>query len=261
MSPAQQALRGRGIVITRPAQQAAALARLVEQAGGRALLYPMIEIEPVNSAGLDALIDSLEKFDLAIFISRNAVEQGLARVARRRDWPGTLAVAAVGGGTRAALESRGFRSVLSPPGTGGSESLLALLEPPVMNVSGRKIVIFRGSGGRELLQSTLRERGACVAYAECYLRSSPQTDVRPLVAAWARGGVHAIAVSSGEALANFAAKLGAAELALLSATPLFVPHSRVAEAARALNVAETIVAGPADADLVRGLVAYFGRAG
>lgn len=261
MSSPRQALRGRGVVVTRPAQQAAALARLIEDAGGQALLYPMIEIEPAAGATLDALIHVLERFDLAIFISRNAVEQGLASVAQRRDWPAGLAVAAVGGGTRDALEARGFTNVIAPQGPGGSESLLVLLAPPVMDVRGKRIAIFRGTGGRELLERSLRERGAVVEYAECYRRKAPQTDVRPLIDAWSCGRVHAVAVSSGEALANFAGLLGGSGRAQLSATPLFVPHSRVAEDARALGVAEAIVAGPVDEDMVRAMVAYFCRAG
>ena len=40
-------LRGRGILITRPREQAQGLANLVEAAGGRAILFPAIEIPDV----------------------------------------------------------------------------------------------------------------------------------------------------------------------------------------------------------------------
>ena len=189
MKSSSQALRGRGVIVTRPARQAAGLARLIEALGGLALLYPMIEIEPETGAGLDSVIDTLERFDLAIFISRNAVEQGVARVAQRRDWPAGLAVAAIGSGTRMALEAHGFSNVVAPRGQGGSESLLALLVPPLMDVSGKRVVIFRGAGGRQLLELTLRERGAAVVYAECYSRKAPQTDVRQAIDAWSHGRV------------------------------------------------------------------------
>ena len=261
MSPSRHALRGRGIVVTRPAPQSAVLARLIEAAGGRVLLYPMIEIVPVAGAALDSLVDTLERFDLAIFISRNAVEQGLARVAQRRTWPAGLAVAAVGNGTRTALEARGFVDVLAPLDAGGSESLLALLMPPVLDVRGKRVAIFRGVGGRELLERGLRERGAAVECIECYRRKAPDTDLRPLMEEWSRGRMHAIAVSSGAALANLAGLLGDPGRELLAATPVFVPHPRVVEEARARGVAQAVVAGPADADVIRALVAYFSRAG
>jgi len=250
-------LRGRGIVVTRPALQAAGLVRLIEDAGGRALIYPMIEIEPVANAVPDALVETLERFDLAVFVSRNAVEQGLARVARSRVWPSNVAVAAVGSGTRAELEARGFTNVLAPGDSGGSESLLALLTPPVMNVRGKRIAIFRGIGGRELLAHTLRQRGAVVEYAECYRRKVPHVDLRPLIEAWSNGHVHAVAISSGEALVNLAALLGAAGGNLLASTPLFVPHPRVADEARAQGIGEPLLAGPADEDVADAMVAYF----
>lgn len=231
----------------------------IEAAGGRALRYPAIEIEPVDGPALNAVVAALGTFDMAIFVSRNAVEHGLARVRAHRAWPAGLAVAAVGAGTRRALESQGMANVIAPQGPADSEALLDLL--PVEMVAGRRIVVFRGEGGRELIASALRARNATVEYAECYRRSRPATDTRPLVAEWSRGAVHAVTVSSGEALANFAALLGEAGAPFLAATPLFVPHARVGADARLLGLRQVEVAGPADDEMLASLVAYFGRAG
>jgi len=85
--------------------------------------------------------------------------------------------------------------------------------------------------------------------------------MRPLIGEWSRGAVHAVTVSSGEGLANFAALLGKAGRSLLAATPLFVPHARVADAARLLGIGAVQVAGPADEEMLAALVAYFRRAG
>ena len=52
-------LAGRGIVITRPDRQAAGLAALIDAAGGHALRYATIEIEPLRTARLDALLGRL----------------------------------------------------------------------------------------------------------------------------------------------------------------------------------------------------------
>jgi uroporphyrinogen-III synthase len=250
-------LDGRSIVVTRPARQAVVLARLVEGAGGRALLYPAIEIQAATGPLVDASIAALATFDMAIFISRNAVEYGLARA--QRVWPTGLAVAAVGAGTRRALESAGMSGVIAPEGPADSEALLD--EPQLKAVAGRRIMIFRGEGGRELLASTLRARGATVEYAECYRRMRPATDMQPLIGEWSRGAVHGVTVSSGEGLANFYALLGKAGHDFLAATPLFVPHARVGDEARLLGLGSVQVAGPADEDMLAALVAYFGRAG
>jgi len=252
-------LAGRAIVVTRPQRQAAGLAALIESAGGRALRFPAIEIEPLRSAELDAVLDRLDAYDLAVFISRNAVEHGLASARARRSWPPGPAAAAVGAGTRRALEGEGFANVIAPAGPADSEALLA--EPGLAAVAGKRIVIFRGAGGRETLAEALRARGALVDYAQCYRRIVPATDMRPLVGEWSRGAVHAIAVSSGEGLANLAGLLGEAGRAMLAGTPLFVPHARVAAQARSLGAADVVIAGAADEEVLAALVAYFLRTG
>ena len=256
-------LAGRGIVITRPDRQAAGLAALIDAAGGHALRYPTIEIEPLRTARLDALLGRLADYDVLVFISRNAVEQGLARIRESgmalSPVPGRPVVAAIGAGTRRALETEGFATVIAPEGPADSEALLA--EPALANVSGKRIAVFRGEGGRETLAAGLRARGATVDYAECYRRRAPALDPQPLIAQWLRGEVHAVTVSSGEGLANLAARLGEAARTLLVALPVFVPHPRVAEQARALGVADVVVSGAADEDVLAALVAYFRRTG
>ncbi len=256
-------LAGRGIVITRPDRQAAGLAALIDAAGGHALRYPTIEIEPLRTARLDALLGRLADYDVLVFISRNAVEQGLARIRESAvalsPVPGRPVVAAIGAGTRRALETEGFATVIAPEGPADSEALLA--EPALANVSGKRIAVFRGEGGRETLAAGLRARGATVDYAECYRRRAPALDPQPLIAQWLRGEVHAVTVSSGEGLANLAARLGEAARTLLVALPVFVPHPRVAEQARALGVADVVVSGAADEDVMAALVAYFRRTG
>ena len=252
-------LGGRAIVVTRPAPQAASLARCIEDAGGRALVYPAIAIEPLHSAALDAVLERLAGFDLAIFISRNAVEQGISRLQEKHRLATLPPAAAVGAGTRKALEAHGVKGVIAPQGQADSEALLA--EPALQALAGKRVLIFRGEGGREVLASALRSRGAAVEYAQCYRRVRPPLDVKPLLEAWSRGGVDAVTVSSGEGLANFAHLLGESGLDLLRAAPVFVPHPRVAAEARDLGIREVILAGAADDEMLPALVAYFGAAG
>ena len=72
-------LAGKGIVVTRPAHQAQRLASFIRDAGGNAILFPTIEIREVeNPEPLLALIDRLDAFDVAIFVSPNAAEKGMA---------------------------------------------------------------------------------------------------------------------------------------------------------------------------------------
>jgi len=255
-------LAGRGIVVTRPREQAGGLAQRIEQAGGVAFLLPAIEIEDVQDlAPILALIDCLEDFDLAIFISPSAVAKAMNLIRRRRgerEWPVRLRVAAIGRGSRRALEQHGFDVVIAPSAHADSEALLAM--PELASMAGQRVVIFRGDGGRELLGDTLRARGAEVRYAECYRRGRPRADCAPLLAAWARGAVQAVTVSSGEGLRNLYDMLGKLGQQWLRSTPLCVPHARLVHSAQQLGIREVRVAGSADEEVLGALVAYFADA-
>lgn len=238
---ASEPLRGRGILVTRPGERAANLARLITEAGGRAIVFPAIEIEDLPPP---AALGELARFDLAVFVSPTAVATVMPHI---QAWPRSLRAATVGGGTRRALEQRGVMNVVSPAHGADSESLLAL--PELLDVAGKRVIVFRGEGGRELLGETLRQRGAQVEYAACYRRTPPKS--RPT---WTQAEVHAVTVSSSQSLANLCGVLGDA---FLRGRPLFVPHPRVADAARALSVEQVVLAGPSDDQMLDALVAYF----
>lgn len=233
-------LKGKGVAITRPASLAQGLASLVEAAAGRAFLFPAIEIEPLPTAA------PAGRTDIAVFISPTAVREGLKYLPRGAQ------VLALSRGTRRELERHGVAGVLAAEEAADSEALLALAE--LQQVAGRRIAIFRGAGGRELLGDALLSRGATVQYVECYRRIRPKSDPAPLVAAWKSASLHAVTVSSAQGLANLFALLDAE---LLRRLPLFVPHPRVAAEARRLGGQEVLVAGPGDDEMFAALVAYF----
>jgi len=249
-------LAGRGIVITRPEAESARLAELIRTAGGDPILFPGIAIVAVeNTAPLLALIDRLERFDLAIFVSPSAVNMAFNLIEPRRAWPPQLKIAAVGAGCVRALKHHGIDDAIAPIERFDSEALLEL--PPLQNVRGKNIVIFRGVGGRELLADTLVARGARIEYMECYRRAKPTLDPAPLYAAWARGGLHAVTATSSEALRNFSEIVGAPGAAQFRSTPCFVSHPRIEGAARTLGVTQVVLAGQGDERLLQGLTNWF----
>ena len=256
MSPS--ALAGRRVVVTRPAGQAGHMAALIRAAGGEPLLFPALEIFAAEDLQpVLALIERLDTFDMAIFISANAVEKALALVRERRAWPPALRVATVGRGSERALRHHGFAAVIAPSRRFDSEGLLDL--PELKQVAGKRVVIFRGEGGRELLGETLVARGATVEYAECYRRGRPNADPAPLLVRCARHELDAFSVTSSEGLANLHDMLGEAGRRCLEDTPLFAPHERIAAAARALGVRTVVLTGPGDEGLVAGLAAFFAK--
>jgi len=249
-------LRGRGIVVTRPAEQAGRLTHLLQAAGATVIVFPVIEIRPVaDAAAARARLEHLASYDVLVFVSANAVEHGFALLADDAALPANLSVAAVGKGTAAALQARGVSRVLMPNEHYDSEGMLEL--PQLTDVGGRRILIVRGVGGRELLGQTLAARGAQVEYAECYERARPATTGEPLIDAWARHALHAVTMTSSEGLRNLWTMLGDVGRRHLRATPLFVTHERIAGAAHALGLDDVIVAPAGDEGLVAALARYY----
>jgi uroporphyrinogen-III synthase len=255
-NPRSHALDGRGIVITRPLEQGRTLAALIEREGGRAMAFPVIDILDVADASkLNALIDRLDAFDAAIFISPNAVTKAMHAISARRTLPKELRVAAIGAGSARELNRLGVEQVIVPKARFDSEALLDL--PELENVAGKRIVIFRGDGGRPVLGDTLKARGASVEYAECYRRVKATSDVTPLLHAWGRGEIDGVVATSSEGLRNLHAMLGDAGRGALAATPLFVPHPRIAQTARELGLAHVVATASGDEGIARAIAQHF----
>ena len=244
-------LAGRGILVTRPARQAAGLAQRIAALGGAPVIFPAIVIlPPADPAPLARLAASLPSYDFAIFVSANAVEYGVPDPSR---WPQTLVALAPGPGTAEALAAVGIAGARIPATTFDSEGLLAL--PELAAVEGKRIVILRGDGGREELGATLSARGARVEYVECYRRAQPASGAAGLHEAFRAGRIHAVTITSSEGLGNLWTLCDAASRSVWARCPTFVPHVRIAERARALGLPVVETAG-SDAGLVAGLLEW-----
>ncbi|MFP5344220.1 MAG: uroporphyrinogen-III synthase, partial [Gammaproteobacteria bacterium] len=220
---------------------AAELCELIEEQGGRALLFPVLEIVAAGeSPALLDLVDRLDEFDIAVFISANAVDKALSLILARRPLPAHLQLAAVGNSTARQLQEFGIHADLIPSQGFNSEALLAL--PEMQEVHGKNIVIFRGAGGRELLAQSLRERGARVEYAEVYRRARPQADVGALLEGLRQNKVQVVTATSSEAVRNLLEMAGKEGAQRLRALPLVVLSARIAEDARALGFKSVTVA-------------------
>jgi len=253
------ALEGRTIVVTRPVAQAEALCRAIEEAGGEAFRFPLLEIVPVTDPAVFAPIAArLDTFDLAFFVSPNAVEHGLAGLRQIRPWPSGLRVATVGQGSARALDAHGFAEVIVPKEGFDSEAVLALPAFATEAVRGRAVLIVRGEGGRELLSETLVARGARVEYLSCYLRRCPAVDPAPLLELAARDQLDALSVTTGEGADHLARIVGREGLARLSSMPVFVPHPRIAARCHQHGLKQTIITEAGDDALLRALAAFFG---
>ena len=221
----KQSLTGIGVAITRPTDQAKKLSALIEQAGGTPILFPLIEITPLQDySRFEAVISEIESYDWAIFISSNAVQNGMPRLVKV-GIPTNLKFAAIGPVTATELKSFGVKEVLMPNERFDSESLLTL--PEMTDVTGKKILIVRGIGGRDVLAETLKARGAIVTFAECYQRKNPQTNCDLLASLYKEKKLHGIVVTSSEAMRHLLDLAGSSDW--LHNVTLFVNHARIAE--------------------------------
>lgn len=253
---ARRRLDGLRVLVTRPQHQSAPLASLIESQGGIAIRFPAIEIlAPRDPDAARALMGGLDDFALVIFISPNAVREGLALAKRR---PRRARVAAVGEGSAVALERAGFEHVLRPAEGASSEALLALPELDRDTLAGSRVLIVRGEGGRGLLGCTLSQRGARVTYAEVYRRARPRLDAAGVVEQGRAGGIDVVVVTSVQALENLFEMLAVDDSKWLERAGFVVVSERVARRARALGVRdEPVVAAGADEEaLVEALIRW-----
>lgn len=242
-------LAGLGIVLTRPRAQCEALAAALEAQGARVIVFPALDIVPVElSAASREALATLGSAALAIFVSANAAEHGVAAARVAGPWPSGTPVAGIGEATAARLRAAGFAHVIAPATGFDSESLLACRE--LEDVDGRRVVIFRGVGGREHLRTTLEGRGATVAYVECYRRERPASDPGELLAAAAQGNIAAVHAMSAETVDNFLALAGTASW---SSVALAVPHPAIGRHPGVAAFGKVVVAGPGTASLVEAL--------
>ncbi len=249
---AELRLSGLKILVTRPVDQAAHLAQAIEQAGGVPLLLPLLQILPAeNAKALHQQVARLADFDLAIFISPNAVQYGMAAIRKALgSMPARTRVATIGMGSANALREQGVADVLVPSLRYDSEGLLDKLQ----QVEGLRVMILRGDGGRELLGDTLKARGAYVEYATCYRRSKPDLDADGLQ------NIHpdALTVTSSEALEYLwqIVKTCPEPCRRIRDLPLFVPHARIEELARKQGWTRVYLTGPGDQGLLAGLAEW-----
>lgn len=192
------ALNGLRVLVTRANTQASPLCKLIEQAGGRAVHYPMLALQATpNDPSIARANAQLASYDKLIFVSTNAVQFGFD-VLDREALSSRVQFACVGEPTAQALRQHGCKNILQPLRDFSSEGLLSL--SAFEDVAAQRILLVRGQGGRELLKQTLELRGATVDYLECYQRLQPNIDYQPLRESIRAMGIDVISCSSNQAL-------------------------------------------------------------
>lgn len=242
-------LRNIGVAITRPTGQATKLTKLIQEAGGTVIPFPLIEITALdNYTQFENVIVDIADYDWILFISSNAVQNSMPRLLKH-SIPATLKFAAIGPTTAQSLNEFGIKDVLIPEGRFDSESLLSL--PEMQNMQGKKVMIIRGIGGRDVLANTLKSRGADITFAECYQRVNPQSHCDDLAQAYQNGQLHAIVVTSSEAMRHLIKMAGESDW--LAHITICVNHARVAEQPLEMGLTVNIAKAPGDEAMLNNL--------
>ncbi|OZI57816.1 uroporphyrinogen-III synthase [Bordetella genomosp. 1] len=226
-------------ILTRPDGRNEALADRLRGAGWEAHGWPALALEPVLAA---ADLPDPAGFDLVVFVSGNAARLFLERWRARGgvDWPAATAAATVGPASAAALyESGAFganTTVLHPGAeapTHDSEALWAILSQRPLP---RRVLIVRGTRGREWLAERLRDVGAAVTPLAVYRRVPCLWDDARLaqIRDWAARDVRAHwLLTSAESIAAVRANIARADAGQWwSRGRAIITHPALAEALR-----------------------------
>jgi uroporphyrinogen-III synthase len=182
------------VLITRPEAKAQQLASLLNEQDISNTCQALFDYQAYASA--EQINNSLNNANILIFVSVAAVNFAHATTPLT-DNP-LRTIFAVGNATKQALYAIGITKVLSPPAQQEhSEGLLNLTE--LAAVSGQKVVIFRGNGGREHIADTLTQRGASVSYIESYQRIW-RTLPKNIAIQWQAKKINCIVVTSNDIL-------------------------------------------------------------
>ncbi len=254
-------LQNKTILVTRPGGLSNYMRDGICEAGGRALHLPSMNISPlVDSLVVEQILKSMEAFDVLIFVSRNAVKyasQHVSDIARQLT---KKPVIALGAGTCEELSRIGLDDVIYTDGNTGSDAVLDMDVLQADNVAGKRVLIIRGIGGRELLGQRLGERGAEIQYAELYRRTKPEVAAETIKNMWQIEKPDVVLVTSAEGLQNLLELTEEKERPLFLKTRLVVISPRVRALAISLGFTAEIkiTKGYSDDDFLLALIELFG---
>ena len=225
------------VLITRPAGQQENFAIRCRQLGYDVSHLPCLRII-ARQVEKQKLLQSSCAHEFVLFTSANAVRYTHAILPL--PWPATL-VHAIGAATAKCLQAHGQAVALQPQSPFNSEAYLAQLE----HRTPASLLIIKGHGGRDLIQTRLSAAGWQVDTIDVYDRVVPTLNQQLIDSVFRPVRPDIISVTSDEILANLC-QLCMSHRNAMFMTPLVVNSNRCATLASELGfMADTLVAIPA----------------
>ena len=203
-----QPLRGRTVVITRAASQAAEFASELESYGANVAICPTIEIGDLESySRLDEAIDHLYGYDWLIFTSVNGVDYFLRRLStlgKSVEQLDDLRVCAIGEATADKLRQTHVHVDVVPSEFKAEGVITALREFVGGNelLEGLNFLIPRAAVARDYLPRALAQAGARVDVVPAYRTIIPANLDRGRLSAMLAGAADCIAFTSSSTVKN-----------------------------------------------------------
>jgi uroporphyrinogen III methyltransferase/synthase len=199
-------LFGRRIVITRPRAQAAEFAEQLEAFGAEVVPFPTIEMAPPPSlAAVDDAMRRAAEFDWVVFTSANGVRVFFERLQALggdvRDWHHAR-FAAIGPQTAKALQQYYVRVDIVPEEFRAEAVVDALVQA---GVAGKRILLPRAVGARDVLPVQLRQHGALMEEVATYTTALPSDTAGELRGLLLSGGADLVTFTSSSTVDNFVA--------------------------------------------------------
>ena len=199
-------LFGRRILVTRAREQASALSALLEEQGAQVWELPTIKIVPPADFGpAERALDALDAFDWLVFTSANGVERTLQYLMMRgkdaRVFGRTL-LAAIGPATAAALAAYGLRADYVPTEYVAEAVAAGLL---ARGVDGKRVLLARAGGARDVLAQELRRGGAQVTDVAVYDVAVPEAPDEAAAQLLREGRLDVVTFTSSSTVRHFAA--------------------------------------------------------
>jgi hypothetical protein len=266
------------IVVTRPGGQARqlveALSSSIERGGiskwnvPEIISLPLLTIVPKSDEQLaDHICSVLQDADLAIFVSPNAIECVMRLL--ECNWQDfsqkIIPIGVMGGSSKHALQNHGIGQeesatpILMPKNNDqwDSEGLWLELQTLGWDWKNKKVVIFKGEGGREWLADTLKHEGALVEAISTYSRVPLDVDnpawelIREMDFAsslWLLTSSEAVRYLGQVAQDQFTQSLESASA--------LCPHHQIADAAEIIGFGEVFTTEPGDEALIKASLAW-----
>lgn len=257
---------GAPVIVTRPAAPGQRLALALRRHGCDVAWWPAFDIlPPVDETPVRQALDRLADYDLALFVSPNAVHATAERLSG--EWPVGTVIGAVGASTREAalseLPGAANASIVAPDDAdeSGSEGFWRAWQ--ASGRTARRVLLLRAATGRDWIVDQFRSEQAEVDALAVYNRRNhhlPEGELSRLRTWMQQGGVPVVIVSSAEAVGAILEQVRGVEGAVewLQAGRAIATHPRVARRLQAAGFPDVATADNDDSSVIGKLESFQG---